>query len=157
MQERIKMETQRQKRTIDVLFSTRTYKNTFSRLHIPYYSIFLTQESRQKILTPIEKEAHWTRWKTYPPFSEHWNPLISTTFPDVLTAFNVDHSEFYSRLTQFLFSPSGSKYRTNFHFKSNITCGQDSPSVLVSMRDIIFIFTVLVLFWPSEKLMRYES
>eukprot|EP00095_Tigriopus_kingsejongensis_P012251 snap_masked-scaffold472_size162276-processed-gene-0.4 protein:Tk12251 transcript:snap_masked-scaffold472_size162276-processed-gene-0.4-mRNA-1 annotation:"hypothetical protein DAPPUDRAFT_306990" len=51
---------------------------------------------------------------------------------DFFETFHVNNTEFYFRLTQFLFSPNGAKYRTNFQFDQNIICGQESPSVMLS-------------------------
>ena len=45
---------------------------------------------------------------------------------------NVTDIEFFYRLTQFLYSPSGSKYRKNFHFGSNLVCGLNSPPIKLS-------------------------
>ena len=40
--------------------------------------------------------------------------------------------EFNLKLTQFLYSPSGSKYRFLFKYKDDIICGKSAPEVLVS-------------------------
>ena len=69
--------------------------------------------------------------------------LRVSSFSDFLTTFSIDEEEFHSKLTQFLYSPSGSKYRTNFHFNDNIECGQMSPNVTVCT----YVQRPLQLFW----------
>ena len=44
---------------------------------------------------------------------------------------DVDDSELFYRLTQFLYSSSGAKYVKNFHFGSPLTCGLVSPKIKV--------------------------
>ena len=39
---------------------------------------------------------------------------------------------FMGKLTQFLFSPRGARYKTQFKFSSALECGSGSPRVLVS-------------------------
>lgn len=67
---------------------------------------------------------------------------------DLFTAFNVSNTEFYERLTQYLFSPKGSKYRKNFMFDSSIQCGIASPPILLSTIE----FTHKLFSGPSEHL-----
>jgi len=45
---------------------------------------------------------------------------------------NISEDYFLQKLTQFLYSPRGAKYKTQFKFSSNLQCGQLAPSVLVS-------------------------
>ena len=40
--------------------------------------------------------------------------------------------EFRGKLSQFLFSPSGAKYKPQFKFSGELQCGKDSPPVIVS-------------------------
>eukprot|EP00092_Neocalanus_flemingeri_P040503 GFUD01044108.1.p1 GENE.GFUD01044108.1~~GFUD01044108.1.p1 ORF type:complete len:1044 (-),score=198.42 GFUD01044108.1:97-3228(-) len=45
---------------------------------------------------------------------------------------NITEEYFLKKLTQFLYSPRGAKYKNQFKFSSNLECGQLAPSVLVS-------------------------
>ena len=45
---------------------------------------------------------------------------------------NITEEYFLQKLTQFLYSPRGAKYKTQFKFSSNLHCGDLAPSVLVS-------------------------
>merc|ERR1712241_122832 len=47
-------------------------------------------------------------------------------------AFKKDKAKFYTILTQFLFSPSGAKYRGNFNFMNKLVCGEAASDVLLS-------------------------
>ena len=47
------------------------------------------------------------------------------------TIFDLPIDEFNFRLTQYLFSPSGSKYRLMFKYDSPISCGKPAPKILV--------------------------
>lgn len=67
---------------------------------------------------------------------------------DFFETFHVNQTEFYFRLTQFLFSPTGAKYRTNFQFDQNIICGQISPNVQLST----IKFTHHLFSGPSEHI-----
>lgn len=61
---------------------------------------------------------------------------------------NMTDIEFFYRLTQFLYSPTGSKYRKNFHFGSNLVCGLNSPPIKLSTIE----FTHKLFSGPSEHL-----
>ena len=39
---------------------------------------------------------------------------------------------FYHKLTQFLFSPAGAKYREQFRFKTNIQCGYSAAPIILT-------------------------
>jgi len=45
---------------------------------------------------------------------------------------NISEEYFLKKLTQFLYSPRGAKYKTQFKFSNQLECGQLAPSVLVS-------------------------
>lgn len=45
---------------------------------------------------------------------------------------NITEEYFLEKLTQFLFSPRGAKYKNQFKFSSKLSCGKLAPSVLVS-------------------------
>ena len=47
------------------------------------------------------------------------------------SVFDLPIDEFNFRLTQYLFSPSGSKYRLMFKYDSPISCGKPAPKILV--------------------------
>ena len=44
----------------------------------------------------------------------------------------MEEDDFNERLTRFLFSPNGSRYRNNFKFSGNLICGEPAPPILVS-------------------------
>ena len=44
----------------------------------------------------------------------------------------LDNTLFSSSLTQFLYSPTGAKYRTGFKFSEDLKCGNSSPEILLS-------------------------
>ena len=53
--------------------------------------------------------------------------------PDWLAGLRMgDGRQFYRVLTQFLFSPSGARYRGNFNFMSDLVCGEAASPVLLS-------------------------
>jgi len=53
--------------------------------------------------------------------SEEWFQLFQT-----------NSNKFYEVLTQFLFSPAGSKYKRNFNFMTDLICGEAAPQVQLS-------------------------
>lgn len=53
----------------------------------------------------------------------------------------LDENTFKKRLTQFLFSPSGSKHRMMFKYQKPISCGNSAPQILVS-RFMLMIYGV---------------
>ena len=56
--------------------------------------------------------------------------------------------ELFYRLTQFLYSSSGAKYRKNFHFESSLKCGLQSPHIKLSSIE----FSHKIFAGPSEHL-----
>ena len=66
----------------------------------------------------------------YPGFKEYVNKHFRPDHP--LPTHPVEEEEFNKLLTQFLFSPSGSRYQPNFQFSSPLVCGQPAPPILVS-------------------------
>ena len=44
----------------------------------------------------------------------------------------MEEGDFNERLTQFLFSPNGSRYRNNFKFSGDLVWGEPAPPILVS-------------------------
>lgn len=50
----------------------------------------------------------------------------------------LEDTQFRSYLSKFLFSRNGGKYQRNFLFKDALTCGEDTPVILVSTIDFIF-------------------
>ena len=73
----------------------------------------------------IDKVDSWTT-----PFVEYIKlstPGISTQgFP------HLNESMFHAKLTQFLFSPRGGKYRPQFKFETDPVCGKSATKVLLS-------------------------
>ena len=53
---------------------------------------------------------------------------------------HLNESEFHSKLTQFLFSPRGGKYRPQFKFEEDPVCGEKAPKILLS--DVTFTHKV---------------
>jgi len=58
----------------------------------------------------------------------------------------LNETQFHNKLTQFLFSPRGGKYRGQFKFESDLVCGKKSSNILLS--DITF--THKLFSGPSE-------
>ena len=85
-------------------------------------------EEETSILTNVDS------W--YRKFKEYSvkNNLVNQTH-DFFDVFREDKSRFYSILTQFLFSPSGAKYRGNFNFMRELVCGEAASEILVSHLD----------------------
>ena len=48
---------------------------------------------------------------------------------------NLDEDMFHEKLSHFLFSPMGAKYRIMFKFEGDLVCGEPAPRVLVSCLD----------------------
>merc|ERR1719225_270963 len=82
-------------------------------------------EEETSILTNVDS------W--YRKFKEYSvkNNLVNQTH-DFFDVFREDKSRFYSILTQFLFSPSGAKYRGNFNFMRELVCGEAASEILLS-------------------------
>jgi len=71
-------------------------------------------------------DSWYTKFKTYTEENDlvdgkHW-----------FDVFREDKTKFYRILTQFLFSPSGAKYRGSFNFMSDLVCGEAASQVLLS-------------------------
>ena len=48
---------------------------------------------------------------------------------------SLDEDMFHEKLSHFLFSPMGAKYRIMFKFEGDLVCGEPAPRVLVSCLD----------------------
>lgn len=95
-------------------------------------------ENETEIVTAVDS---WlTTFKSY----VESNHLIQ----GLLDSKNVSDPELYYRLTQFLYSSSGAKYRKNFHFESSLVCGSESPNIKLSTIE----FTHKIFSGPSEHL-----
>ena len=46
---------------------------------------------------------------------------------------DLSEEDFKLKLTQYLFSPGGSKYRALFKYKEDIKCGKSAPDILVGI------------------------
>ena len=66
----------------------------------------------------------------YPGFKDYVNQHFRQDRP--LPSHPMEEEEFSQLLTQYLFSPSGSRYQPNFQFSSPLVCGQPAPPILVS-------------------------
>jgi len=82
----------------------------------------LNQET--EILSSVD--SWYTKFKEYTEENDlvdgkHW-----------FDVFRDDKIKFYRILTQFLFSPSGAKYRGSFKFLHNLVCGEAASEVLLS-------------------------
>ena len=49
------------------------------------------------------------------------------------TLLDLSEEDFKLKLTQYLFSPGGSKYRALFKYKEDIKCGKSAPDILVGI------------------------
>ena len=69
----------------------------------------------------------------YSKFKEYaeTNHLVNETH-GWFHVFQEDQSQFYKILTQFLFSPSGARYRGNFNFMRDLVCGEAASEILLS-------------------------
>ena len=66
----------------------------------------------------------------YPGFKQYVNSHFRAAAP--IPSHPLEEEEFSRYLTQYLFSPSGSRFQPNFQFSSPLQCGQPAPPVLVS-------------------------
>ena len=84
------------------------------------------------LLEEFENKAEYIKsvdgW--YPGFKEYVNKHFLQDRP--LPSHRIEEEEFSQLLTQYLFSPSGSRYQPNFQFSSDLVCGQPAPPILVS-------------------------
>jgi len=81
-------------------------------------------EQETAILSSVD--SWYTKFKTYTEENDlvdgkHW-----------FDVFQEDKMKFYRILTQFLFSPSGAKYRVHFNFVGDLVCGEAASEVLLS-------------------------
>ena len=67
------------------------------------------------------------------------------------TIFDLPIDEFNFRLTQYLFSPSGSKYRLMFKYDSPISCGKPAPKILVCKIYLLREFQISLISQKSTK------
>ena len=76
-------------------------------------------ESQTDIVTDVDS------W--YPKFKKyHGDHFLEE---DGASVNDLTKEQFSNRLTQFLFSPKGARYRMLFRFNDTLTCGQPSPEV----------------------------
>jgi len=61
---------------------------------------------------------------------DSWWTALNSSLPKDRS--NVTHELFNQKLTQFLYGPTGFKYRDNFEFTSELSCGQPAPPLLLS-------------------------
>ena len=79
----------------------------------------------------VDNVDSWTnKFNKY--FNDHFVGRDDDPMPE--TAF--DNGEFQERLTQFLYSPLGGKWRNKFQFNGTLSCGTPAPQMLLS--DITF-------------------
>merc|ERR1719334_737019 len=81
-------------------------------------------EKETDILSSVD--SWYTKFKNYTEENDlvdgkHW-----------FDVFRDDKMTFYRILTQFLFSPSGAKYRGSFNFMNDLVCGEAASQVLLS-------------------------
>ena len=81
-------------------------------------------ESETGILSSVD--SWYTSFKEY----TEKNNLVNATH-GWFDVFREDKNKFYRILTQFLFSPSGAKYRGNFKFMQDLVCGEAASEILV--------------------------
>lgn len=73
-----------------------------------------------------------TSW--YPAFKEYLNKNFlppDQAIPDGPN-FNMSQEFFQEKLTQFIVSPGGARFRNQFNFDGDLSCGVAAPKVMVS-------------------------
>ena len=83
-------------------------------------------EEETSILSNVDS---W--YRKFKDYSES-NNLVNETH-GFFAVFQDDKDRFYKILTQFLFSPSGAKYRGNFNFMRELVCGEAASEILVKL------------------------
>jgi hypothetical protein len=90
-------------------------------------------------------DAWWTNFKTYikeeKNVSDWRTTLVEDPFDDLDNGGNNSTSTTRRRtfpylLSDFLYSRQGSKYKKNFHFKTNLTCNSPAPPITVSIQQL---------------------
>ena len=81
-------------------------------------------EEETTILTNVD--SWYRKFKEY----TETNKLVNETH-GWFEVFRDDKNKFYKILTQFLFSPSGAKYRGNFNFMQDLVCGEAASEIMV--------------------------
>jgi len=79
-----------------------------------------------------------------------YNGFVSymENFPDDGPVLNMTENVFNSRLTQYLFSPTGSQYRFLFQYEEPIQCGKNAPKIQLSLMD----FQHILMDGPKEQI-----
>ena len=94
-----------------------------------------TQMSRLRNLTGSFNEKSDKYLVNFDPWYQPFEKYMVDNFVDSLEDLdNIDDEKFNEKLTQFLFSPSGGRYRHLFAFEDEVslTCGKPAPKVVVS-------------------------
>ena len=81
-------------------------------------------EQETEILSRVD--SWYAKFKEY----AESNNLVNETH-GWFHVFQEDQQKFYLILTQFLFSPSGARYRGNFQFMRDLVCGEAASEILV--------------------------
>ena len=99
-------------------------------------------EEETSILSNVDS---W--YRKFKDYSES-NNLVNETH-GFFSVFQEDKGRFYKILTQFLFSPSGAKYRGNFNFMRELVCGEAASEILVKLQHHLIIYYYFN--WISNK------
>ncbi|XP_034936281.1 NPC intracellular cholesterol transporter 1-like [Chelonus insularis] len=92
-----------------------------------------------KIMTLIDKLMNMTVVDNLEAWPQEFAQFVQRHYDKDVTNNSLQSNEFYFYLSKFLFSPSGGKYQRNFRFDGNLTCGMNTPRILLST--INFAFT----------------
>jgi len=106
--------------TVKIKIATIDYSNELPKID----SLVARLEQETDILSSVD--SWYTKFKTYTEENDlvdgkHW-----------FDVFHEDKMKFYRILTQFLFSPSGAKYRGSFNFVGDLVCGEAANEILLS-------------------------
>ena len=107
---------------------------------------------QEDIIDPDSLDSWYIDFKTY----------VNKNFEAGLPEQEMQSEEFESRMTQFLFSPSGSKHRLLVNFNSSLTCGQPAPELevglsLISLSSHSFTTLISPSFCPHLTLISLSS
>ncbi|CAK9806362.1 Patched domain-containing protein 3 [Anthophora quadrimaculata] len=91
-----------------------------------------------KLLNLVERFTNLSTIQSIHPWPQAYTNFVWDYFRKDLRNTILEDTEFYNYLSKFLFSRNGGKYQRNFRFKGDLTCGENTPAILVTTIDFLF-------------------
>ncbi|KOC67294.1 Patched domain-containing protein 3 [Habropoda laboriosa] len=91
-----------------------------------------------KLLNLVDRFTNLSTIQSIHPWPQDFTKFVWDYYRRDLKNTILEDTEFRHYLSKFLFSRNGGKYQRNFRFKGDLTCGENTPAILVTTIDFLF-------------------